>query len=150
MTECYPCGDGLSRYFGAHYATPGLPVSLTLVFRSSTVHTVGPLASFRLDGEALRAVDGQVIARHQRNLWQIAGGHYPRLECEGPVSIWFERQPLPEVSRRFGPYTDLAMYDGVAYIGARVFASLNQQSNTWYCHDAGGYWRVMAVESSPA
>jgi hypothetical protein len=46
-------------------------MSLTLVFRSTTAHTVGPLTSFRLDGEALRKGDGELIAKHERNVWRI-------------------------------------------------------------------------------
>jgi hypothetical protein len=122
-------------------------MSLTLVFRSAVVHTVGPLKSFRLNGEALRKPDGELIAKHARNIWLINGAQYPRVECKGSVSVWFERAAKPELSRRFGPYDDLAIFDGVAYIGKHVFASLNQEARNWYSHEAGHHWRVMVVES---
>ena len=54
-------------------------MSLTLVFRSTTDHTVGPLTSFRVDGEELRKGSGELIAKHERNLWRINGEPYPRL-----------------------------------------------------------------------
>src|SRR5688572_20803068 len=92
-------------------------MSLTLVFRSTTDRTVGPLTSFRLDGEVLRKGDGELIAKHERNhQWRINEVQYPRLECKGSVSIWFERASTPEVSRRFGPHNNLTIHDGVAYI----------------------------------
>jgi hypothetical protein len=123
-------------------------VGLTLVFRSAVVHTVGPLTSFRLNGEALRTPDGELVAKHERNIWQISGAHYPRVECKGPVSIWFERGSKPEVSRKFGPHEDLAIFDGVAYIGKRVFASFDKTAHDWYSHENGQHWRVMVVESA--
>jgi hypothetical protein len=123
-------------------------MSLTLVFRSRTQHTVGPLTSFRLDGEALRKSDGELIASHERNQWRVNEVRYPRLECKGSVSIWFERASTPEASRRFGPHNDLIIYDGVAYIGKRVFASLSEEARIWYSHEIGHYWKVMVVESA--
>ena len=123
-------------------------MSLTLVFRSTTAHTVGPIASFRLDREALRNADGAVIAKHERNVWHISGEQYPRLECQGLVSIWFERGEKPDVSRKFGPHDDLTLFDGVAYIGKHVFASFDPQDGDWYSHQAGHHWRVMVVESA--
>jgi hypothetical protein len=121
-------------------------MSLTLVFHALTAHRVGPLTSFRLDGEALRKLDGEVIAKHERDVWRIGGEHYPRLECKGSVLLWFERGSKPDVSRKFGPHNDLSMFDGVAYIGNHVFASLNKEAGNWYSHENGHYWRVMAVE----
>jgi hypothetical protein len=123
-------------------------MSLTLVFRSAAEHTVGPLTSFRLNGEALRRPDGELIAKHERNIWQINEAHYPRVECKGSVSIWFERASQPEVSRKFGPHNDLAIFDGVAYIGKHVFASFDQKARHWYSHENGQHWRVMVVESA--
>lgn len=123
-------------------------MSLTLVFCSTADLTVGPLTSFRLDGETLRKGDGELIARHERNQWRIDEVQYPRLECKGSVSIWFERASTPEASRRFGPHNDLTIYDGVAYIGRHVFASLNQEARNWYSHEIGHHWRVMVVESA--
>ena len=122
-------------------------MSLTLVFRSTTDYTVGPLTSFRLDGEALRKGDGELVANHERNAWHINQLQYPRLECKGSVSIWFERASL-EASRRFGPHDDLALYDGVAYIGLHVFASLDEEARHWYSHEIGRHWKVMVVESA--
>lgn len=122
-------------------------MSLSLVFHSTMPHTVGPLASFRLDGDVLRTADGGLVARHERNAWRISGDLYPRLECRGSVSIWFERASTPEPSRRFGPHDDLTIYDGVAYIGQRVFASLDEEARNWYSHEIGHHWNVMVVES---
>src|SRR5688500_2009923 len=99
-------------------------VSVTLVLRSVMDHSVGPLTSFRLDGEAPRNGDGELIAKHERNVWRIDEEQYPRVECQGSVSIWFERAST--TSRRFGPHHDLSLYDGVAYVGQHVFASLTQ------------------------
>jgi hypothetical protein len=123
-------------------------MSLTLVFRSAAVHNVGPLKSFRLNGEALRKSDGELIAKHEGNIWKINEAHYPRVECKGSVSIWFERGSKPEVSRRFGPHDDLTLFDGVAYIGKHVFASFTQATRNWYSHESGHHWRVMVVESA--
>jgi hypothetical protein len=125
-------------------------MSLTLVFRSTTNHNVGPLGSFRLDGDALRTSDGGLVARHERNAWRIDGDQYPRVECKGSVSIWFERASTTELSRRFGPLDELAIYDGVAYIGQRVFASLDEETRNWYSHEIGHHWRVMVVEAAAA
>jgi hypothetical protein len=124
-------------------------MSLMLIFRSMAVRTVGPLKYFRVDGAALRNADGELIAKHERNVWDIDGERYPRVECEGSVSIWFERASKPEVSRKFGPHHDLAMFDGVAYIGKHVFASFRQETRTWYSHEIGHHWRTMVVESVP-
>lgn len=123
-------------------------MSLTLVFHSTMDHTVGPLLSFRLDGDALRSGDGELVAKHERNAWRIQGEQYPRLECKGSVSIWFERVSTPEASRRFGPHNDLTIYDGVAYIGRHVFASLDEETRNWYSHEIGHHWKAMVVESA--
>lgn len=123
-------------------------MSLTLVFRATMDRTVGPLASFRLDGEALRRGDGELVAKHERNSWRIEGEPYPRLECRGSVSIWFERPSTTEASRRFGPHDDLTIHDGVAYVGRRVFASLDEGARHWYSHEIGHHWKVMVVESA--
>jgi hypothetical protein len=123
-------------------------MSLTLIFHSTLNHTVGPLASFRLDGDALRSADGGLVARHERNAWRINADQYPRLECKGSVSIWFERGSPAEPSRRFGPHDDLTIYDGVAYIGQRVFASLDEAARHWYSHEIGHHWKVMLVQSA--
>ena len=123
-------------------------MSLTLIFRSSNTHEVGPLVLFRVDGHALLTTEGQVIAKHERNVWRISGGTYPRLECKGSVLISFRRGSKDEASRKFGPHDNLMMFDGVAYIGRHVFASLNQDAGNWYSHEDGRYWPVMTVEST--
>jgi hypothetical protein len=123
-------------------------MSLMLVFRSAMDRTVGPLGSFRLDGDALRREGGELVAKHERNSWRIQGEQYPRLECRGAVSIWFERPSTTEASRRFGPHDDLTIHDGVAYIGRHVFASLDEEARQWYSHEIGHHWKIMVVESA--
>jgi hypothetical protein len=123
-------------------------MSLTLIFRSSTIYEVGPLLLFQVNGEALLTPEGQMIAKHDRNVWQISGASYPRLECKGSVLISFQRGSKGEASRKFGPHDNLMMFDGVAYVGTHVFASLNQEAGNWYSHEDGRYWRVMTVEST--
>jgi hypothetical protein len=124
--------------------------TMQLLFRSSSTHQVGPLQAFRVDGEALRTEPGGLlIARHTGNVWRIDQGNFPRVQCKGWVTVWFERHSQPNASRTFGPYENFEMFDGVAYVADQhVLASLNPKAGNWYCHDDGQYWSAMVVKQS--
>jgi hypothetical protein len=53
------------------------------------------------------------------------------VDCIGKVRLRFEAKDKTEMSRRFGPYEELSIFDGVVYLGSHVFASMHERRDDW-------------------
>jgi hypothetical protein len=93
--------------------------------------------------DELRSSDGRtLLARHLHNRWFVEGGdQYPMLEIVGPLTV----TTVSGQSRTMGPYENLTMFDGVAYVEKRVFAFTDVQQGDWYMHDVGAHWPAMKI-----
>lgn len=107
---------------------------------------MGPYASLRLEGEAVRGgAGGPVIAVHRDHEWHADGEKFSRLDFEGRVKVYFDFVD-GTISRKYGPFEAFSAVDGVAFRGRSVFAFVEPDIGQWYCHDDGRHWPLMVVE----
>jgi hypothetical protein len=105
----------------------------------------GPFELLRCDAKFLRAGrDGEVIAQHQDHSWYIGAHRFFRIDCDGPVQVYFEN-PDGKRSAVFGPFFHFSSADGVAYGDGEICAHVDVDACLWYCHRNEGYWGEMVV-----
>ena len=93
--------------------------------------------------DELCRADGETpLARHRHNRWiGRPAEEYATLQVLGPLVV----STTVGNPQALGPYLQLSMFDGVAYVDGRVFAFTDVQQRDWYMHDAGAHWPAMRV-----
>lgn len=90
--------------------------------------------------------EGEPFAVHESHHWRVAGEHYTRAECDGPVRL--RLQGVDGASKTYGPYESLSFVDGIAYVERKVFAFADRAIGDWYCHDDGRHYAIMLIEAA--
>ena len=111
--------------------------------RETQERELGAHAAVVLKYDELRYADGErLLARHRNNRWIAqVGEEFARLVIVGPLVV----TPAVGETPTLGPYQQLSMFDGVAYVDGRVFAFTDIQQQDWYVHDVGAHWPAMRV-----
>ena len=121
---------------------------LTLVFaepRPGPVVTRGPFPEVRADAICLRAGNGgEVIARHENHCWRIGAREFFRIDCEGPVRVYFE-DPGGQHSEVLGPFFHFSSADGLAYGDGEICGRVDVDAGTWFSHREQAHWKEMVV-----
>jgi hypothetical protein len=120
---------------------------LTLVFAEPGPGPVlrrGPFPEVRADGEALRAPDGRVIAKHHDHAWFVGSQKFFRIDCDGPVRVHFENAD-GERSQELGPFFHFSSADGVMFGDGQICAHVDVDACLWYCRVGDRYWKEMVV-----
>lgn len=103
------------------------------------------LPLLRFEGEVVRAQPGgPILAEHRVQTWELQGRRYMRLECAGPLRVYFERAN-GQRSETFGPFANFSCVDGIAYVNHEVFAFADRAIGDWYAHENGQHWALMVV-----
>jgi len=120
-------------------------LSITFSGLTGEPMTYERLPRVRFEGEVVR-IDpgGAIIAEHRVQTWEAQGRRYMRLECRGPLRVYFERAS-GQRSEAFGPFDNFSCVDGVAYANHEVFAFADRAIGDWYAHPSGQHWPLMVV-----
>ena len=121
--------------------------SLSVTFSGLTGDpiTLRDLPLLRFEGEVLRAqAGGPILAEHRVQTWEVRDGRFSRLECDGPLRVYFERAN-GQRSEAFGPFDSFSCVDGIAHVEHEVFAFADRAIGDWYAHRNGQHWPLMVV-----
>jgi hypothetical protein len=88
---------------------------------------------------------GPVIAEHRDHAWFIGCQRYYRIDVADPIAICFIDEQS-DYSRAYGPFSNFAFVNGVAYSEGHVFAFMDEQHKDWYSVDAGRHWRTLRAQ----
>jgi hypothetical protein len=97
-------------------------------------YVFGDCRPLRFEGQKLSAMgQDEPLAEHVGHSWATAKGEFLRIDCECPVSVYFERGGYR--SKVFGPYEHVSSLNGVVYGDRIVIAFCDAQNNDWYSTD---------------
>jgi len=95
--------------------------------------------SFRVAGNFIRDVNGEILARYLNHFWEVRGKHFTRYDCIDKVRFHFEDREGGKTDE-YGPFDKLSVADGSVHVGEKLVAKFIDPTLLWHDIQTDTYW----------
>lgn len=110
-------------------------------------HALGPASAFHLEGPYLKTEEGEEIAVHRDNRWEMGDKVFIALVADTPVQITVEKPIAP--SKTFGPFEAVRIVDGAIRAGEKqgLVAKLHEE-RAWHVRQTDDLHQVLILSAA--